>query len=153
MIAPGFASARMQLLAILVEDKRFDEALAELTLIEQLAPGNEEVARQRLAIESARDAHLSTAERSGNMRFARIFVTSQRNADKVADRLRAGESFEELARTYGEGDERSRSGDIGYLDPSSLKDDLARVVRKLKVGKWTGPVGLGSSWVFLKRTD
>jgi len=153
VIAPGFATARMQLVAILVEDRRFDEALAELGPLEQMAPGHPDLAKQRSTIESARDALKETASRTGNVRLSRILVTKRSVADTVKERLAAGGAFEEIARTFGEGDEKSRSGDIGYMDPTSLRTELERPIRGLKVGRWVGPISLGTSWVFLKRTD
>ena len=152
-IAPGFTTARLQLVAILVEDRRFDDALNELAPLEKLAPGNAELAKQRTTIQSARDAHKETALKSGNVRISRIFVTNRRRADSVSKRLASGTSFEEVARDLGEGDERARSGDIGYLDPASLREELAGPVRGLKVGRWVGPISLGTAWVFVKRTD
>ncbi|MEE2830655.1 MAG: tetratricopeptide repeat protein [Myxococcota bacterium] len=152
-LAPGFTTARLQLVAIRQEDRRFDEALVELKPLEKLAPGHPELAQQRSVLEAARDAGAASANKAGNVRLSRIFVLSQETADIVSSKLRTGSSFESLARRYGEGDERSRSGDIGYMAPSSLRSELSSAVGGLKVGEQVGPIDLGGSWVFLKRTD
>jgi tetratricopeptide (TPR) repeat protein len=152
-IAPGFTTARMQRVSILKEDRRFAEALVDLALLEAEAPGHPDLAKLRSAIEHAHDAHSATASKPGHLRLSRIFVTRKSTADRVRERLAGGTSFEELARAFGEGDEKSRSGDIGYLDPMTLRSELLGPVKSLKPGRWVGPVALGSAWVFLKRTD
>jgi len=152
-IAPGFTTARMQRVSILKEDRRFTEALSEVKVLEAAAPGHPDLAKLRSSIEHARDAHQATASKSGHMRLSRIFVTSRSRADQVSERLAGGRSFEEMARKFGEGDEKARSGDIGYLAPSSLRSELVGPVQGLKRGRWVGPITLGGSWVFLKRTD
>jgi tetratricopeptide (TPR) repeat protein len=152
-IAPGFSAARMQLVTILQEDRRFSEALVALRPLEEAAPDHSDLASLRSAIENARAAHEATASKSGNLRLSRIFVTSESRAHKVSQRLAGGSSFEAMARAFGEGDEKARSGDIGYLAPSSLRSELSGPVRGLKVGQWVGPIALGKAWVFLKRTD
>lgn len=152
-IAPSFTSARLQLVAILQDDRLYDEALVELKPLEDLAPGHPQLAAQRASLESARDAHKETASVAGNVRLSRIVVTRKSQADKVEQRLASGASFEELARSFGEGAEKARSGDIGYMDPKELRAELAGPVQKLSVGGHVGPIALGGSWVFLKRTD
>jgi len=152
-IAPGFTTARMQWVTILKEDRRFAEALAELEPLEKASPGHAELAKLRSAIEHARDAHKEIARKTGHLRLSRIFVTSRSRADKISERLAKGSPFEEMARAFGEGDEKARSGDIGYLDPAALRSELVAPVRGLKVGRWVGPIALGNTWVFLKRTD
>lgn len=152
-IAPGFATARMQRISILKEDRRFAEALVDLKVLEEASPGHPDLVKLRSGIEHARDAHQATANKAGHMRLSRIFVTSRSRADSVGERLAGGSSFEEVARAFGEGDEQARSGDIGYLAPSSLRSELVGPVRGLEQGSWVGPITLGGTWVFLKRTD
>jgi tetratricopeptide (TPR) repeat protein len=152
-IAPGFASARIQLVAILREDRRFDEALAELEPLEQMAPGHPDLAVQRTALEGARQAHEASAAAPGRIRLSRIYVREQADADEVWAKLTAGGSFEQLARSRGEGPEKARSGDIGFMDPTEMRPELAGPVGGLAVGETTDLIGLGTGWVIVKRTE
>ena len=151
VIAPGFTSARVQLVAILREDRRFDDALKELEPLEQMAPNHPELATQRAALESARATVEEAAAIPGQVRLSRIYLTDQQAADDVSSKLRAGGDFDRLARKYGQGAERTRAGDIGFLAPSDLRPELAEAVDGLAVGEVTPAIGVGSGWVILKR--
>ena len=151
-IAPGFTSARVQLVAVLRENRRFDEALAELEPLERRAPDHPELAAERAALEAARATVEQAAAVPGQVRLSRIYVTDRAIADEVTAGLGAGTAFEQLARRYGEGDERARSGDIGFLAPSDLRAELAAAVSELGDGEVTSAIAIGNGWVFLKRT-
>ncbi len=59
-------------------------------------------------------------------------------AQEVLDRLRGGDSFEELAGEYSEGATASRGGDIGTFKKGVLAASLESVVFDLEVGQTTG---------------
>ena len=152
-IAPGFADARVQLVAILREGRHFDEALAELEPLEAMSPGHPDIAAQRAALEAARDALAEAASKPGHIRLSRIYVRDQAAADALSGKLADERPFETLARDYGEGPERLRAGDIGFMDPADLRPELADVVTTLAVGDVTPVVDLGGAWVVIKRTE
>lgn len=151
-IAPGFTSARVQLVAILREDRRFDEALAALKPLEEIAPDHPDLAAQRAALEAAQASVEEAASVPGQVRLSRIYTTDRATADDLVGKLGAGGDFDRLARKYGEGAERARAGDIGFLVPSDLRSELADEVTGLQVGQTTPAVQVGSGWVILKRT-
>lgn len=151
-IAPSFVTARIQLVAILREARKFDEALAELAPLEELAPDHPDILAERAALESGREALRASAQ-PGRVRLSRILVRDSAQVDDLKGKLAAGGDFEELARRYGTGSERLRGGDVGFVDPGDLRDDLATAVRALGLGERTGLIELGGTWVVLLRTE
>jgi len=151
-IAPGFTSARVQLVAILRQDRRFDEALKELEPLEEMAPEHPELAAQRAALEAALASLEEAAAVPGQVRLSRIYVTDEQVRDEVVAALAAGQAFDRLARRHGEGAERARAGDIGFLQPTDLRPELASAVADLEVDQVTGAIPVGGGWVFLHRT-
>ena len=151
-IAPEMVPARVQLVAILRDARRFDEALVELAILEKQLPNHPDLAGERAAIQARRDAHVEQAA-SGKVRLARIVLKDAATARQVTQEARAGTDFALLARRHGEGAEAGRGGDIGYVDVEELRTELADAVRPLKRGGVSDPVDLGGSWLVLKRTE
>jgi tetratricopeptide (TPR) repeat protein len=152
-IAPGLLAARVQLVAILREDRRYDEALAELQHLESAAPGHPDLAAERASLEAARSAAKAQASAPGTVHLARIYTKDRARADEAWKKLQAGGTFDALARDYGEGPEKARSGDIGFVDPAQLKAEVAAAVRALQPGQVTAVLDLGNGgWAILRRT-
>jgi tetratricopeptide (TPR) repeat protein len=151
-IAPDLVPARVQLVAILREARRFDEALRELAVLEKQIPNHPDIVSERTAIEARRSAHKSEAG-AGKLRLARILVATEDDAIQLVVRARAGEDFSALARKHSEGREAPRGGDIGYVQAADLRPELAAAVDGLSAGQISQPVDLGGTWMILKRTE
>ncbi len=151
-IAPELVAARVQLVAVLREARKFDAALTELKVLERQIPNHPDIAAERAAIEARRDAHKAQAA-SGKVRLARIVTKDEATARQVVQEARGGADFALLARRHGSGAEAGRGGDIGYVDVDELRPELAAAVRGLAAGKVSDPVDLGGSWLVLKRTE
>lgn len=73
-------------------------------------------------------------------RCREILVFKQEDADRLAGQLRAGASFEELARLHTQrAGMKNTGGDIGWVSPSAWPD-FYEPASKLKPGEWTGPI-------------
>ncbi len=69
-----------------------------------------------------------------------ILVHRPEEAERLANQLRAGASFEELARLHTQrAGMRSTGGDIGWVSPDAWPV-LYEPASKLKPGEWTGPI-------------
>lgn len=69
-----------------------------------------------------------------------ILLFKREDAERLAGQLRAGASFEELARLYTKREgHSSKGGDIGWVAPYAWPD-YYEPVSKLKPGEWTGPL-------------
>ena len=150
-LAPEFVAARVQLVAVLREARRFDEALAELDEIERYVPGHPDVASERASLEGHKSADREAA-RGGKLQLSRIVVADAELARGLVERARGGEDFARLASRYGGGPEANRGGDIGFVDPGELREELQGAVAGLAVGDVSDAVQLGTSWIVLRRT-
>lgn len=56
-------------------------------------------------------------------------------AAKLRERLLAGEDFAEMARAQSEGPRAAQGGDFGWIEPATLRDELAESVSKLETGR------------------
>ncbi len=151
-IAPELVPARVQLVAILREARRFDEALAQIAVLEEAIPGHPDIASERAAIEARSKAH-QAQKAGGEIRVARIIVSDGSAAADLAQKARGGVDFGSLARQHSEGREAPRGGDIGYVDPTDLRPELAAALKGMGVGDVSNPVDLGGVFLILKRTE
>jgi len=151
-IAPGFVAARAQLVSILREGGKFDQALAELSKLDALSPGNPSIAAERANIEAAKKAQ-SEAKAAGGVRISQILVLEQGKGQAALADLSSGASFNSVARAYGRGPEASRGGDVGFVNVSEMRAEIADTVRGLSPGQQSGLISLGKAWLIVKRTE
>ncbi|MEX2043986.1 MAG: peptidylprolyl isomerase [Opitutus sp.] len=74
-------------------------------------------------------------------------------ANRVLDRLRSGEKFEELAREYSRDARRSRGGDWGWLQRSDFRQEFSEVAFKLEKGQASEPLVLPEGVFILYAED
>jgi peptidyl-prolyl cis-trans isomerase SurA len=55
-------------------------------------------------------------------------------AGEILQRLESGAAFEEMAAIYSDGSQRVEGGDWGWIEPTKLNEDLARVALTLEPG-------------------
>ena len=150
-LAPGFLAAQAQLVTILREGRRYDEALAELGKLEKVAADNPSIAVERAAIEAARKAH--AAGKAGGVRISQILLTDAAKAQEALAALEGGSAFTQVARTFGQGPEAGRGGDVGYVNREQMRAEIATALDGLATGQRTGLIALGSAWVIIQRTE
>lgn len=151
-IAPEMVPARVQLVAILRDARRFDEALTELDVLDQQIPGHPDVVSQRTIIEARRGAHREQAK-SGKIRLSRILVGDEALAQDLVQQARGGADFGALAQRHSSGPFSAVGGDIGYVDAKDLLPDLAKAVAQLERGGVASPVQVGANWLIVKRVE
>ena len=150
-LAPGFLAAQAQLVTILREGRRYDEALAELAKIEAVAPDNPQIQAERAAIEAAQRAH--SAGKAGGVRISQVLLLDEAKANEARASLRGGKSFVQVARSYGQGPEAARGGDVGYVNKAEMRTEIASAVDALAPGQTSGLISLGGAWVIIQRTE
>jgi peptidyl-prolyl cis-trans isomerase SurA len=89
------------------------------------------------------------ADAEDEYRISQIFFSRQKNdegktgaeekAAEVMKKLREGESFAELAKTYSEDPSASVGGDLGFIKKGQLMKEFGEVVAKLKQGEVSQP--------------
>jgi len=151
-IAPDFVAGRVQLVAILRMARRFDDALRELAILEELAPGHRDLATERAALESVRSVQKREEAQPGRLRVSRILLSERTTADRLHRQLLGGASFSSLASAHSEGPERSHGGDIGFVSPQELRPEIQAALQRLAVGQHSPVIDLGERFLLLQRT-
>jgi peptidyl-prolyl cis-trans isomerase SurA len=62
------------------------------------------------------------------------------NANQIIEQLRQGASFVGYARQYSEASTAAVGGDLGWVRPAQLPDQLAEVVRTMRPGQVSSPI-------------
>jgi parvulin-like peptidyl-prolyl isomerase len=75
-------------------------------------------------------------------------------ADELLERIRQGESFEELAAEYSiDSSNAYRGGDLGWFAPGSMVQEFEAIVFSMSVGSVEGPVHTEFGWHLIKLYD
>jgi peptidyl-prolyl cis-trans isomerase SurA len=77
---------------------------------------------------------------------------AQAKADTVAAKLKAGDKFEDLAKTYSGGQTATQGGDLGLYKRGALAKVLEDQTFDLKAGESTAPIRTRQGFVILKVT-
>jgi len=76
-----------------------------------------------------------------------ILVKTEGEAKTVIEKLKKGEKFEELAKTYSTGPSKTKGGDLGWFSPNQMVPPFSAAVVALKKGEYTTtPVKTQFGW-------
>jgi peptidyl-prolyl cis-trans isomerase SurA len=78
---------------------------------------------------------------------------AQAKANEVAAKLKTGEKFEDLAKTYSGGQTAAQGGDLGMYKRGALAKVLEDQTFDLKAGESTAPIRTRQGFVILKVTE
>jgi peptidyl-prolyl cis-trans isomerase SurA len=78
---------------------------------------------------------------------------AQTKADGIEAKLKAGESFEDLAKANSGGPTAAQGGDLGMYKRGALAKVLEDQTFNLKAGEWTAPIRTKQGFVILKVTE
>jgi peptidyl-prolyl cis-trans isomerase SurA len=102
---------------------------------------------------------LKAAKGKEEFRIGEIYLsatpeTSQRvlqNGQQIMEQIRQGGSFQAYARQYSEASTAAVGGDLGWVRPAQLPEELAAAAQQLTVGQIAGPIALpgGFSIIYL----
>ena len=79
-----------------------------------------------------------------------IVVSTETQAETILDRLKSGEDFTLLAKANSTDPTATDGGDMGKLDPATLRPELRDAVKRLKTGEISGIVKIPSGFAILK---
>ena len=89
---------------------------------------------------------------SSKIRASHILVEKQSQAIKVAEELKAGSSFSELAKKYSVCPSGKRGGDLGQFGRGQMVKEFEQAAFSLKVGEVSEPVKTQFGYHIIKRT-
>jgi peptidyl-prolyl cis-trans isomerase SurA len=78
---------------------------------------------------------------------------AQAKAEGIVEKLKAGGSFEDLAKANSGGPTAAQGGDLGMYKRGALAKVLEDQTFNLKAGEWTAPIRTRQGFVILKVTD
>jgi parvulin-like peptidyl-prolyl isomerase len=119
----------------LAEETR-DRLLAEKWVAEQTR-GEKPSA---LEVRAWYDQHRAELETSEQVHALQILVTTAEEAKSLLDQIRAGASFEQLARTHGRSPDAQRGGDLGWFARGTMPRQFDDACFSLKPGQVSGVV-------------
>ncbi|MCX8065950.1 MAG: peptidylprolyl isomerase [Candidatus Hydrogenedentes bacterium] len=76
-----------------------------------------------------------------------------KEVEKALARIRAGESFEAVARSVSDASDRDKGGDMGWMPVSGLPPFYAEAVVKLQKGEVSVPIKSNLGWHLIKVVD
>jgi parvulin-like peptidyl-prolyl isomerase len=87
------------------------------------------------------------------MRISVIFMETKPQAQAIVKVLDNGSDFAKLAKLYSFGPGKEKGGDLGYIAPGYLKEELDMVALNLKVGEYSGVVETKAGYFILMKID
>ncbi len=73
----------------------------------------------------------------------------QAGMQRMIQQMREGAPFDYLAKTYSEASTKSVGGDLGWVRPGMLPDELAHAVQEMQPGQVAGPIPLTTGFSIL----
>jgi peptidyl-prolyl cis-trans isomerase C len=89
---------------------------------------------------------------SSKIRASHILVEKQSQAIKVAEELKAGGNFGELAKKYSVCPSGKRGGDLGQFGRGQMVKEFEQAAFSLKMGEVSEPVKTQFGYHVIKRT-
>lgn len=80
-------------------------------------------------------------------------ATAKAKADDIEAKLKAGQAFETLARSYSDGTTAAQGGDLGNFKRGMLAKALEDKTFNLQPGQFTDPIRTKQGYIILKVTD
>jgi len=148
---PTFNFARHQLAALLTQETRYDEAIAELEELRTHVAA--EVDIQGLIDQVKAQRRAAERDTSPRIRLSQIFVKDRAVADECLSLTRSGESFASLAQKHSIGATAASGGDIGEVTIVDMQPSVAAALEGLDVGGITDVLEMPTGYLILKRTE
>ena len=86
-------------------------------------------------------------------RLSIILVATRVEAQGILERLDAGDSFADLALTHSLALSREVGGDIGFIEPENLMEELGAAALRLELGAHSGVLETTSGYFIISKTD
>ncbi len=85
-------------------------------------------------------------------RASHILISSKSLADEIYKRIRSGENFATLARTYSKCPSKSKGGDLGWFKEGAMVREFENAVRRMGTGSISNPVRTQFGYHIIKKT-
>jgi peptidyl-prolyl cis-trans isomerase C len=104
-------------------------------------------------IKKAYDDESAKVAQTERVRARHILLGSEKEAQDVEGRLKAGEKFEDLAKKYSLDGSKDYGGDLGYFTAPEMVAEFSKAAFALKPGEISQPVKTDFGWHVIKVED
>jgi peptidyl-prolyl cis-trans isomerase SurA len=85
-------------------------------------------------------------ERTNDKGVVEQFDPKESQIEEILQKVETGSDFAGLAKAYSEGPQRTNGGDMGWVNDSTLRRELAKVVFKLRPGEISKVIEVGDGY-------
>jgi peptidyl-prolyl cis-trans isomerase C len=104
-------------------------------------------------IKAAYDSESAKVAQTERVRARHILLGTEKEANDILARLKAGEKFEDLAKKYSLDGSKDYGGDLGYFTAPEMVAEFSKAAFALKVGEVSQPVKTDFGWHVIKIED
>lgn len=104
-------------------------------------------------ITEAYDAFVAANPPAEEVRASHILVEAKENAQAIADEVRGGGDFAEIARRESTGPSATSGGDLGFFEKGQMVPTFAEAAFALEIDEVSDPVQTQFGWHVIKLTD
>jgi len=124
------------------------KALRDSYLAEKIAPSVTEA-----EIKAAYDKEASKVAQTERIRARHILVATEKEANDIEAKLKAGAKFEDLAKQYSLDGSKDYGGDLGYFTAPEMVAEFSKAAFALKQGEVSAPVKTDYGWHVIRLDD
>lgn len=124
------------------------KALRDSYLAQKIAPAVTEE-----EIKAAYDKESAKVKQTERVRARHILVASEKEANDIEAKLKAGAKFEDLAKQYSLDGSKDYGGDLGYFTAPEMVKAFSDAAFQLKVGEISPPVKTDYGWHVIRMDD
>jgi peptidyl-prolyl cis-trans isomerase C len=124
------------------------KALRDSYLAQKLAPSIKEE-----EIKAAYDKESAKVTQTERIRARHILVATEKEANDIEDKLKAGAKFEDLAKQYSLDGSKDYGGDLGYFTAPEMVPEFSKAAFALKVGEVSKPIKTDYGWHVIRLDD
>ncbi len=104
-------------------------------------------------IKVAYDKESAKVTQTERIRARHILVATEKEANDIEEKLKAGAKFEDLAKQYSLDGSKDYGGDLGYFTAPEMVAEFSKVAFALKQGEVSAPVKTDFGWHIIRLDD
>ena len=124
------------------------KALRDSYLTEKIAPAVTEA-----EIKAAYEKEAAKVQQTERIRARHILVATEKEANDIEAKLKAGAKFEDLAKQYSLDGSKDYGGDLGYFTAPEMVPEFSKAAFALKAGEISAPIKTDYGWHVIRLDD
>ncbi len=137
---PKMVSARIVKVQLLEKLSQFDQAVADIQQLKVLDPDNTtELLAWEQRLTKARDL-AAGKKQEGKIHLLHMVLPDESIVRQVQDFLDSGADFGSLVTQFSVGPAAAKGGDIGWINPDEMVDDMREAIAKLEIYEISPPI-------------